>query len=151
MTNFTAAEAKALFTAVQSYAQELAIFQVTETHDPWAAPSAQMFCSITLGPVRPVATVSGLSAVSLQVTLLIRVWTSAMQKPLNDIDPNVLAAICALMGQLAGGFTLGETVRNVDLFSLTAQPAYVDFEGKPMRVAEITCPVIVNDTFAEVA
>jgi hypothetical protein len=148
MSNFTAAQAKALFTSIQSYAQELGIFQAAETSDPRNAPGNRLFCSITLGPVRPV-TSSGLAAVSLQVTLVVRVWSSELQKPYHDIDPEVLAAVCSLMGSFSGGFTLGSTVRDVDLFGMSAQPAYVDFEGKPFRVVEISVPIVVNDTFLE--
>ena len=151
MSNFTAAQAKALFISIQSYAEQLGIFEGVNLHDPWNAPGNRLFCSITLGNVRPVAPASGLAEVSGQVTLQIRIWSSAIQKPLDNIDPEILAATCALMGQLAGGFTLSGTVRDVDLFGLNAQPAYVDFEGKPLRVIEITCPIVVNDMFAEVA
>jgi hypothetical protein len=150
MTNFTAVQAKALFTAIQSQADQLGIFQGVATHDPWNAPGSRLFCSITLSTVRPV-TSSGLAAVSGQVTLLVRVWSSALQKPLDSIDPEVLAAACSLMGAFAGGFTLGGTVRDIDLFAMVAQPAYVDFEGKPFRTIEIQLPIVVNDMFAETA
>lgn len=150
MSNFTAAQAQALFTAIQSYAEQLGVFQAAETADPRNAPGNRLFCSITLGPIRPV-TSSGLASVSGQVTLLVRVWSSELQKPYESVDPEVLAVVCALMGQFAGGFTLGGTVRDVDLFSMTAQPAYVDFEGKPFRVVEISVGIVINDMFAEVA
>jgi hypothetical protein len=104
MSNFDAAQAKALFTAIQSLAEQLSIFQAAPTHDPWNAPGSGLWCSIVLGPVRPVLT-SGLASVSGQVTLIIRVWSSALQKPLDSVDPGVLAATCSLMGALAGGFT----------------------------------------------
>ena len=151
MSNFSAAQAKALFEAIRSYAQELGIFQAAETHDPWNAPGNRLFCSITLGPVRPVAVASGLAAVSGQVTLLVRVWSGAEQKPLDNIDPEVLSAVCSLMGAFAGGFTLAGTVRNIDLFAMSAQPAYVDFEGKPFRTVEISLPILIDDLFSEVA
>lgn len=150
MSNFTAEQAKALFTAIKSYAEQLGIFEAARIGDPRNAPGSRLFCSITLGPVRPV-TSSGLASVSLQVTLIVRVWSSELQKPYEDIDPEVLAAACALMGAFAGGFTLGGIVREVDLFAMSAQPAYVDFEGKPCRVAEISLPLVINDAFAEVA
>ena len=85
------------------------------------------------------------------MTLIVRVWSSALQKPLDGIDPEFLAAACSLMGAFAGGFTIGGTVRNIDLFAMSAQPAYVDFEGKPFRIIEISLPIIINDLFAEVA
>ena len=150
-SNFTQAQAKALFDAVKSYAEQLGIFEAVATHDPWNAPGNRLFCSITLGPVRPLPADSGMAAVTGQVTLMIRVWSSLMQKPLDSIDPEVLGTLSLLLGQLAGGFTLGGTVRDVDLMGLSAAPAYVDFEGKPFRVIEITCPVVINDMWAEAA
>ena len=53
------------------------------------------------------------------------------------------------MGAFAGGFTLGETVRDIDLFAMSAQPAWVDFEGKPFRVIEISLPLVINDLWTE--
>jgi hypothetical protein len=150
MSNFTAAQATALFKAIQSYASELGIFTNVDLHEPWNAPGNRLFCSINLGTVRPVMS-SGLAAVSGQVVLVIRIWSSALQKPLDGIDPEILSAACSLMGALAGGFTLGQTVRDVELMAMSAQPAYVDFEGKPFRVVELTVPVVINDMFAEAA
>jgi hypothetical protein len=150
MANITAAECAELFTSIQSYAEQLNIFQATKTNDPRNAPGSRLFCSITLGAVRPVLS-SGLAAVSLQVTLIVRVWSSELQQPYESIDPEVLAATCSLMGKFAGGLTLGGAVREIDLMAMSAQPAYVDFDGKPYRVSEISVPLIVNDTFAEVA
>ena len=150
MSNFTAAQAKALFKAIQSYAQELGIFEGVNLHEPWNAPGNRLFCSINLGAVRPVMS-SGLAAVSSQVTLVIRIWSSALQKPLDGIDPEILAAASSLMGAFAGGFTLSGTVRDIDVMAMSAQPAYVDFEGKPFRVVEISLPIVINDTWAEAA
>ena len=150
MTNFTAAQATALFKAIQSYASELGIFTNVDLHEPWNAPGNRLFCSINLGTVRPVMS-SGLAAVSGQVTLVIRVWSSALQKPLDGIDPELLSTVCSLMGAFAGGFTLGGTIRDIDLMAMSAQPAYVDFEGKPFRVCEITISLVINDMFAEAA
>jgi hypothetical protein len=150
MSNFTAAQATALFTTIQSYAEQLGIFQGVNLHEPWNAPGNRLFCSINLGAVRPVLS-SGLAAVSGQVTLVIRVWSSALQKPLDGIDPEILAATCSLMGAISGGFTLGQTVRDVDLMAMQAQPAYVDFEGKPFRVVEISIGIVINDMWAEAA
>lgn len=151
MSNFTPAQATALFADIQSMAQQLAIFRATETHDPLSAPGEGLWCSITLGNVRPVSS-SGMASVSGQITLIVRVWSSALQKPQDNIDPNVLAAACALMGAFAGGFTIGGTVRNIDLFAMTGTPQWApDFEGKPFRVIEISLPIVINDLFAEVA
>ena len=150
MSNFSAAQATALFKAIQSYASELGIFTNVDLHEPWNAPGSRLFCSINLGAVRPVMS-SGLASVSSQVTLVIRIWSSALQKPLDGIDPEILAAASSLMGAFAGGFTLSGTVRDIDVMAMSAQPAYVDFGGKPFRVVEIALPIVINDTWAEAA
>jgi hypothetical protein len=148
VTNFNAAAAKALFEALRSYSEQLGVFQATSTHEVLNAPGNRLFCTINLGSVVPV-TSSGLSSVSGKITFHVRVWSSAMQRPLDNIDPEVLAAASSLMGAFSGGFTLGGTVREIDLFSLSAQAAYTEFEGKQFRVVEITVGVIVNDMWSE--
>lgn len=152
MSNFTAADGKALFEAIRSMAKKLGIFSGDViTHDPEATPAAgRVWCSISLGPVKPVPS-SGLAAVSGEVTLMVHVWSFAMQKPLDNVDPGVLGATCALMGAFAGGFTLNGTVREVDLFGMHAEPGYTDFEGKEIRAMAITVPLVINDMFEEVA
>lgn len=150
MSNFSAADAEDLFSQVRSRAKKLGVFSATIGHDPENAPPAGVSCSIMLGPVKPV-TSSGLAAVSGEVTLMVHVWAFAQKRPLDELDPAVLAATCALMGAFAGGFTLGGTVREVDLFSMNAQPGYVNFEGKEFRTMAISLPIVINDMFAEVA
>jgi hypothetical protein len=148
---FTKAQAEALYKAVQSAAAGLGLFQKVDTHEPENAPGTRLYCSITQGPFGAEPAASGLAAVSGKVTLIIRVWSHAMQRPLNDIDPEVLAAVAALMNALAGGFSLGGTVRDVDLLALTATPAWADFQGAQFRVMELPVPIIINDLFTEVA
>jgi len=151
MSNFDSAQALALFQAIQSMAQQTGLFQgEVIIHDPWNAPGSRINCSISLGAVRPVPS-SGLASVSGQITLIVRVWSSLLQIPQDNVDPEVLAAACTLMGQFAGGFTLGGTVRDIDLFGMSAVPSYVEIEGKEYRSVEITLPIVINDMFAEAA
>lgn len=150
MSNFTAADAKALFSAIRSTAKRLGLSGEVIGHDPESAPPAGVSVSIMLGTVKPV-TSSGLAAVSGEVTLMVHVWDFAQKRPLDDLDPEVLGATCALMGALAGGFTLNGTVRNIDLFGMSAAPGYVNFEGKEFRTVAITVPIIINDMFEEVS
>lgn len=149
--SFTKAQAEALFEHVQSAAQQLALFQAVDTHEPENAPGTRLYCSIVLGPMRASAAASGLAAVSGEITLIVRVWSWAMQRPLDDVDPEVLAAMAALISSLAGEFTLGGTVRNIDLLSLVASPAWVEFENKQFRVMELPVPIVINDMFTEEA
>lgn len=151
MTNFSAADAAALFAEVRSRAKQLGVFPSVIGHDPETAPPSGVSCSVMLGPVKPSGPDSGLGAVSAHVTLLVNVWAFAQKRPLDDLDPEVLAATCSLMGAFAGGFTLNGTVREVDLFAMSAEPGYVNFQGKEFRIMKISLPLIVNDMFAEVS
>lgn len=150
MSNFSAADAEDLFSQVRSMAKKLGLFNAVIGHDPEnAPPSGGIACSIMLGTVKPV-TSSGLAAVSGQVTLMVHVWAFAQKRPLDELDPGVLAATCALMGAFAGGFTLNGTVREIDLFTMDATPGYVHFQDKEFRTVAISVPIIINDLFAEV-
>jgi len=150
VSNFSQAQAKQLFSSIRSIAKELGLFNAVIGHDPENAPPSGVNVSIMLGPVKPV-TSSGLASVSGQVTLMVHVWNFAQRRPLDDVDPEVLWATCALMGAFAGGFTLGGTVREVDLFAMSAAPGYVHFQEKEFRTMAITVPVIINDMWSESA
>lgn len=151
MANFTPAQAKALFADLSSLAQKLGLFQNVDTHEPANAPGNRLYCSLVLGPVRADPAASGLAEASGSVTVIFRIWSAAMQRSLDAIDPEVLAVTCSLMGALAGSFSLDGSVRNVDIFSLTATPVWADFQGKQFRVVELPVPVVINDMFAEEA
>jgi len=144
VSNFSQADAEALFSRIRSAAKKLGFAAAVIGHDPEAAPPAGLSYSIMLGPVKPILS-SGLDAVSGEITLMVHVWSSASKRPLDKVDPDVLWATCALMGALAGSFTLGETVRDIDIYSITAAPGYVPFEGKEYRVMQITVPIEIND------
>lgn len=151
MANFNAAQAKALFQAIQSALQQLAIFQAVDRHEPENSPGNRLYCSVTLESIKADGTVSGLGEVSGVITFTARIWSWAMQRPLDDIDPEALGAVSAVMGAFSGGFTLGGTVRNIDLMSMQAQARWADFEGKQFRVIEVAVPVVVNDLWLEAA
>jgi hypothetical protein len=150
VSNFSESDCDELFSKIRSVAKKLGVFPTVIGHDPENAPPAGVSCSVMLGPVKPV-TSSGLASVSGQVTLMIHVWNFAQRRPLDDVDPKTLWATCALMGAFAGGFTLSETVREVDLFAMTAEPGYVNFQDKEFRAMAISVPIVINDMFEEVS
>lgn len=142
---FDAAAAKALFAALTSHAKGLGIFERVNSHEPDSTPGSGLSCSITLGPVTADPAASGLDAMSGEIQFAVRIWSSMMQKPLDAVDPDVLGAVFVLLGAYAANFTLGGTVRDVNVLALKAQPAYLNHEGKEFRVIEITLPIVIND------
>lgn len=151
MTNFNQPLAVALFDAMTSAAQATGQFARVNSHDPEVTPGRDISCTITLADISADPNRSSLNEVTGVITFTARLWNNAMQKPLDAIDPAMLTATSSLLGAYAGGFTLGGTVRNVDLMKLRAVTGYVNHEEKEMRVVEITVPVVVNDLWAEVA
>lgn len=150
---FDAAAASALYASLESAAQSLGLFQAVEAHEPVNAPGRRLYCSIVLGPapMRPLPAASGLAAVSGEITFTFTVWASWNQRPLENVDPEVLAAVASLMTELSGEFSLGGTVRNIDLFSMSATPGWIDFQNEQFRVMNLSVPIVINDMFAEVA
>jgi hypothetical protein len=147
---FTADNATALFRALTSLPKRLGVFDKVNSHEPLNAPGNGVNCSITLGPIGPAP--SGLDATSMRIEFLARIFVPMLQRPLDPIDPQVLAATFALLAAYNGSFELtglvpAGLVRNIDLLAATAAPAYLMQDGKEFRVMQVTVPVIVNDAF----
>lgn len=142
--------------AVQSHAQKLGLFENTDTHEPKNAPGNGLSCAIWADQISTVPTGSGLAASTARITFMVRIYSPMLAQPYDQIDPSVMSAVDALMNAYAGAFTLGGTVRNVDVLGahgpgLAAKAGYVNQDGKLFRVMDITLPLIVNDVWNEVA
>ncbi len=149
-------DATALFNAVQSHAQTLAIFDRVGTHEPKNAPGNGLTCAVWAGPLGPVPAASGLSIASARVSFLIRLYNPMLQAPQDDIDPTVLDAVSRLLNAYTGAFTLDGLIRNVDIFgaagaALSATPGYLTQDSKIFRVMDVNLPLIVNDVWTEIA
>jgi hypothetical protein len=152
---FNDAAVRDLFDKVVSQAMTLGLFDTVNSHEPKSAPQNGTWCSIWVQNIRPVRS-SGLNSTSGVVELRARVGASFMQKPEDSIDPNILSAASTLISTYSGGFTLGGTVREIDLLGETGTPlsavaGYISIDNKMFRVMEVTIPVLVNDMWTQVA
>lgn len=143
--------------AVVSHAMATGRFEKVNGHEPMSAPSSGgLTAGVWVDQVRPVRS-SGLASVSCTVTLLVRLYTSALAEPLDAIDPALIAAVDDLCTAYAGDFTLGGLIRNVDLFGqangtgLDVRAGFLREDGTVLRVMTITLPLIVNDLWEEEA
>jgi hypothetical protein len=83
--------------ALVSHALASGLFETVNGHEPVnAPPGTGLTAGVWASRIDPIRT-SGLQATSLRVTFSVRVYSSADTEPLDAIDPNVLAAVCALM------------------------------------------------------
>jgi hypothetical protein len=153
---FDSAAVISLRDQVVSHALKLGVFDKVANHEPKNAPGNGLFASIYMQEIDPLPEISGLASTSGRVAFHIRIETNMLQEPQDDIDGLILTAATTLIGEYSGNFTLGGTVRNVDLLGahgepLKAQAGYLDIDKKLYRVMVVTLPIVINDLWQQVA
>ncbi len=144
----------AILDAARAHAMALGRFERVSQHEPKNAPGSGLTCAIWADSIQPVAAASGLAATSARLVLMVRVYTSMLAEPQDEIDPAVIAAVDALIGAYHSDFTLGGLVRNVDVLGqhgapLAAQAGYLNQDNRIFRVMTITLPLIVSDAWTQ--
>lgn len=104
----------------------------------------------TLGPVPKD---SGLKLTSGRLALTLRIYTQADVEP-DTIEGRLLAATDELLYLYSGDYSLGDTVRNIDLLGSAGAPlgaeAGWDAIGTVLfRTVTITIPIILNDVWEQ--
>lgn len=154
---------KAIYSALRSHAQETALFMAgTVSHEPLSPPpGGGLSVAVMRGPLSPIRA-GGLAATSARLEFTVRIYSSRLREPADDIDPEVLNAECALMASYSAGFDLEADgipeglIRMIDLLGaygngLASTPGWLNQDGSPQRVVDITVPLILNDAFAQEA
>src|SRR5712691_1385637 len=142
-----------VFDKLQSHAMTLGLFETVNTHEAKGAPGNGLWCAIWVQRIGPVRS-SGMAATSGRLELMARVGSNFIAKPEDGIDPNILSAVTTLIGKYSSNFTLGGTVREIDLLGaegvpLSAQAGYLDISGKFFRIMDITVPIVINDLWSQ--
>jgi len=143
-----------LIDTVTSHAAALGVFDVVNGHEAVSGPGRGVTASYSIVSLGPAAGQSGLSMTSALVVFEAVIYRSLMTHPLDLIDPEIMAAVDALIAAYSGDFTLGGTIRNVDLLgqtglTLRAEAGYVPYEGSAYRVMMLTIPLIINDAWLQ--
>lgn len=149
-----ALDSKSIIEAVASHAATLGYFERVNQHEPKSAPGKSLTAAVWVDRIRPVPRRSGLASTSALVVLNLRIYTSMTREPQDAIDPEMTAAVDALMNAYNGDFTLGGMTGNVDLlgahgFRLEAQAGYLTQDGIVYRVMTVAIPVVVNDVWTQ--
>lgn len=145
-----------LLDKVTSKMETLGIFEDVTQHEPKSPPVNGITAAVWVQSIAPVGRASGLSATSGIVLLYVRVYTNFLQMPLDGIDPDILTATTTVMSAFSGGFSLGGSVRAIDLLGMygqgmSAQAGYADLNKTMYRIMTVTLPVIINDLWTQVA
>ena len=151
---FDQAAVLTLIDNVVSHAMQLGIFESVNSHEPKSAPGSGLRYAVWADAIMPIAAASGVASTSGKVVLNGRVYGNMLQKPEDDVDPQIITAVTTLIGAYSGDFDFGESVRNVDLLgmygqSLSAQAGYVTIGGAMYRVMTITVPIVINDMWSQ--
>lgn len=146
----------AVLDTIISHALSSGQFERVNAHEPKNTPGNGLTCSIWAQNIVPLQQGSGLNSTSGVITWWARIMADMLQEPQDAIDTNLLIATIDVMGRISGDFTLGGTVRNVDLLgqtgnSLSAEAGYVDIAQRKYRCMTITIPAIVNDIWSQTA
>lgn len=147
----------AIQAALADEALTLGVFDRVATHEPKSKPGNGISLVLWAARIEPSRVASGLAAVSTLVIWNARAMIPMLREPQDTIDTDLATAGCAYIEALCGGFTLGGIVRDVDIFGegngtmLAGTMGYLNQDGTMFRVFTITIPIIVNDSFTEVA
>lgn len=138
-----------LLNVIVSHAMATGEFEAVNQYESKQAPGNGLTASVWVNQVTPVKT-SGLVSTSIRLELTVRLYSSTLIQPYDDIDPNLTKALDVLMRAYTGDFELDSRVRQVDLFGAYGNPldvraGYLNIDGKEFRVFSIALPLIVDD------
>ena len=153
---FNDAAVRSLLSSMVSIAAKTGQFRSINTFEPKSSPGSSLRLAIWADVIEPIAGASGLASSSGYVTMMARIYGNMLQKPEDEIDPRLMSAATALVGAFSADFTLGGTVRNVDLLGmygtkLGAQAGYITIGGTMYRIMTVTVPCVINDMWDQVA
>lgn len=151
---FNQAAVNDLVARLESIAMATAVFRTVNFHEPKSAPGTGLRLAIWLQSVEPIATASGLASTSGYVICSARVYGNMLAKPEDETDPRIMTAMVTLIGAYTADFTLGGTIRNLDLLGmygqkLGAQAGYVTIDSHLYRQMTLTIPCVISDLWSQ--
>lgn len=153
---FDQAAVTSLVDRLVSMALALGVFRSVNFHEPKSAPGTGVRLSIWTQEITPIARASGAASSSGYVVCNARAYGNMLAKPEDDIDPRMMTAMTTLIGAYTGDFTLGGTIRNIDLLGMYGQKlgavaGYLTIESHLYRIMTLTIPCVIDDMWAQVS
>lgn len=147
-------ESQAIIEAVASHAMASGWFDRVNQYEPKSSPGNSLVASVWVASIAPQPGASGLNRTSVRFTVNVRVYTSMIADPADQIDPKLMQAVDDLLAAYSGDFTLDGLVRNIDLLgtggpALSAEAGYVEIDKQLFRIMTITVPMILNDVWTQ--
>lgn len=140
-----------------SHAKSLGVFDQINEFPGGSAPTG-LSCAIWNQSCSPARGASGLKATTIRLEYTVQLRHKVITAAPEMIDPRMIRATSRLMAAYSGDFSLGATVKNIDLLGAHGEPlgyqaGFIDWENDPSnvyRVITITVPLIINDVFEQV-
>lgn len=147
---------KAIVAKVTSVVQALGVFETVNGGALNHVPGAGLRASVWPGRITSPPGSSGLASTSIVLPMLVRIYGRVNSFPVDEIDEDMLDAADKVCDAYIGSFTLGATVRGIDIRGrfgqpMTIEPGYLDVQEGTCRVMTLTLPLIINDAWEEVA
>ena len=145
-----------LVARLESIAMVANVFRTVNFHEPKSAPGTGLRLAIWCQSIEPIAKASGLASTSGYVVCSARVYGNMLAKPEDEIDPRIMTAMTTLIGAYSADFTLGGTIRNLDLLGaygqkLAAQAGDVAIGSHMYRQMTLTVPCVIDDLWTQVS
>lgn len=138
---------------IVSHALSTGYFETVNQYESKQAPGNGITGAVWVDRVTPVKT-SGLANTSVRVELNFRLYGKTLLEPHDDLDPNLITALDALMRAYCGDFEVGGQIRHIDIFGAYGSPlesrsGYINLDGSEFRVFSIRLPLIVDDLWTQ--
>ena len=118
--------------------------------EPKSPPSGdQLTASVFLNSIS-VAEVTLGSTIESHV-LMLRIFRNMLAEPTETMEKEFAKAVSSILSDIIGEFDLGGSVRSIDVAgiygpSIAVSYGYLDLGGTMFRIADITLPLIVDDS-----
>lgn len=128
-------------------------FEAVIGYEPLSAPTERLTAAVFIADEwAPIAESSGLAAADARLVVMVRIMRRALTEPIGDVDLDALEAADAVMDALCADFTLGDSVRQIDVLGnsgqqLSVQPGWATIDKTIFRLMDITVPVEINNVW----
>ncbi len=143
-----AIKTRAILINLKSKLQATGRFKAVSVGEPTKAPESPHAAVFMSRYENPSTTLSGTIE---RRTLMIRVYVKAFTEPVEDAEFLMDDIVTETMEDIFEEFDLGGNVRNVEPTLVTATPGYQQVADTMYRLADISVPVIVDDSASFVA
>lgn len=128
---------------------------VNNMHEPKVAPQVRgLTCAVWIDDLSAAPRASGLAASSALLVLMVRVYSSMVQEPIDAIDPNVFRATDDLWRLWHTDLQLDDEVMSIDVLGIAgtrmrARAGYVEHSKHVYRCMTTTLPILVADAWPQ--